>query len=159
MFICELSNSCRCFGIEIADNAAHYGVELLSEFQKSAKHNGMPLADIELHHGDFLKNAHVKEAMSTAAFVYLNNPRFGPELNLKVLSKHFQNKSFFFEVLSVDDLCPLMPKGGKLICFDSLIGTKGYYHPTLNYKKTLKVGIGAVSWKHSGVDLHVLERS
>jgi hypothetical protein len=75
------------------DHAARYGQQLLCKFQQSAKLEGIPLADIVLHHGDFLKNSHVKEAMSTAAFVYLNNPSFGPELNLKILSKHFQKLS------------------------------------------------------------------
>ncbi len=98
------------------DNAAHYGVELLSRlveqiihiymiliqffhlicgirFQDSAKHNGIALADIELLHGDFLENTHVKEAMSSAEFVFMNNPSFGPLLNLNVLSKHCSNLS------------------------------------------------------------------
>ncbi len=44
------------------------------------------------------------------------------------------------------------------ICFESLIGTKNYYHPTLQYKKALRVGVGAVSWKHAGVCVHVLEK-
>jgi hypothetical protein len=51
-----------------------------------------------------------------------------------------------------------MPKGSKVICFDSLIGTKGYFNSTLIYKNKLHVGDGAVSWKHTGVDLHVLEK-
>jgi hypothetical protein len=70
------------------NNVTHYGVKLLSRFSKSAKHNGMALADIELHHGDFLQNTNVKKVMSSAAFVYLNNAIFGPELNFKKLRKH-----------------------------------------------------------------------
>jgi hypothetical protein len=44
------------------------------------------------------------------------------------------------------------------ICFESLKITKNYYDPTLQYKKVLKVGVGAVSWKHAGVCVHVLEK-
>ncbi len=94
------------------DNAARYGEELLFRsveqmlhiyeftlvfifhlicgirFQESAKHNGIALAEIELLHGDFLQSTQVKEAMSSAEFVFMNNPRFGPQLNLNVLSKN-----------------------------------------------------------------------
>jgi hypothetical protein len=61
-----------------------YGIR----FQESAKRKGIALADIELLHGDFLQNTQVKEAMSSAEFVFMNNPSFGPQLNLNVLSKH-----------------------------------------------------------------------
>ncbi len=96
------------------DHPAHYAVELLSRsvnallsmlllrlqlcrplsqflcfirFQNCAEENGIAHAPIELLHGDFLKSAAVKDAISSAGLVYMNNPRFGPELNLKVLSE------------------------------------------------------------------------
>lgn len=145
MMIAALSNASRCFGIEIMDHPAHYAIELLSRFQSCSQDKGVKHAPVELVHGDFLKSSAVRDAISHAGLVYMNNPRFGPELNLKVLN----------------ELCPLMPKGCKLICFDSLIGTRGLNrHPddVLTYQKLVKVGDGAVSWKHHGVDLHVLER-
>jgi hypothetical protein len=55
-------------------------------FQACAKRNGVDLAAIELHHADFLVQPAVKKAMSSAGLVYINNPRFGPELNGKILS-------------------------------------------------------------------------
>jgi hypothetical protein len=56
-------------------------------FHNCAEENGIVHAPIELVHGDFLKSAAVKDAISSAGLVYMNNPRFGPELNLKVLSE------------------------------------------------------------------------
>ncbi len=61
-----------------------YGIR----FQESAKRKGIALADIELLHGDFLQNTQVKEAMSSAELVFMNNPSLGPQLNLNVLSKN-----------------------------------------------------------------------
>jgi hypothetical protein len=77
-----------CFGVEIMDNPAHYARELLSEFQACAKEDGVYLAPIELHHADFLVLPAVKQAMSSAGLVYINNPKFGPELNGKILSNN-----------------------------------------------------------------------
>ena len=67
---------------------AHYARELLSEFQACAKKDGVALASIELHHADFLVLSTVKKAMSSAGLVYINNPKFGPELNGKILSNN-----------------------------------------------------------------------
>jgi len=142
MMVAALSSASSCFGIELMDHPAHYAVELLSRFQSSATENGVSHAPIQLLHGDFLKNSAVKDAISTAGLVYINNFKFGPELNLQILGQ----------------LCPLMPKGCKLICFDSLI-RPGYFNDILTHQKILKVGDGAVSWQHHGVDLHVLERA
>jgi hypothetical protein len=36
-----------------------------------------------------LKNSAVKDAISTAGLVYINNFKFGPDLNLKILGVHF----------------------------------------------------------------------
>lgn len=105
---CDLC-ACRSFGIELMDHPAHYAGELLSKsavsvilaanflflhtvhirFQSSAQQNGVSHAPIQLLHGDFLKSSAVREAMSSAGLVYMNNPKFGPELNLKVLGQFF----------------------------------------------------------------------
>ena len=87
------------------DHPANYAVELLSRsvyllavflfsshisrisFQSCSQEKAVKHAPIELVHGDFLKNSAVRDAISTAGLVYMNNPRFGPELNLKVLSQ------------------------------------------------------------------------
>jgi hypothetical protein len=67
-------------------NPAHYARELLSEFQACAQQDGVDVAAIELHHANFLEEPAVKKAMSSAGLVYINNPKFGPELNGKILS-------------------------------------------------------------------------
>ena len=146
--------NCSCFGIELMDNPAHYAVELVSRsancvttrlfmklqsrislilltscirFQSSATENGVSHAPIQLLHGDFLKNSAVKDAISTAGLVYMNNPKFGPELNLKILGMNFISTRnmllFTHQTINVidsfltDQLCPLMPKGCKLVIF------------------------------------------
>jgi len=103
MMFAALSSASSCFGIELMDNPAHYAVELVSRFQSSATENGGSHAPIQLLHGDFLKNSAVKDAISTAGLVYINNFKFGPELNLQILGQ----------------LCPLMPKGCKLVLFST----------------------------------------
>ena len=92
-------------------------------FQKCAEENGIEHAPIELLHGDFLKSAAVKDAISSAGLVFMNNPSFGPELNLKVLSEALSRPSpgkknmciRSFLHLPSDELCPLMPKGCKIV--------------------------------------------
>ena len=54
-------------------------------FKSSAKASSIAHAPIQLQHGDFLKSSDVRDAVSSAGLVYMNNPKFGPELNLKVL--------------------------------------------------------------------------
>ena len=82
MMIAALTHASKCFGIEIMKNPAGYAVEMLKRFENRAQAS---LAPIELVHGDFLKNDAVKEAMKDAGLVFMNNPVFGPELNLSVL--------------------------------------------------------------------------
>jgi len=81
MMIAALTHASSCFGIEIMTNPAEYAVKLLASFQK----NHVSLAPIELVHGNFLTNQAVKDALKSAGLVYMNNPKFGPELNGKVL--------------------------------------------------------------------------
>ena len=52
---------------------AHFARELLTEFQACAKKDGVDLASIELHHAEFLVLPAVKQAMSSASLVYINN--------------------------------------------------------------------------------------
>jgi hypothetical protein len=82
MMIAALTNASRCFGIEIMKNPAEYAGKLLERFKSRAR---VSLAPIELVHGNFLTNEAVKEAIKSAGLVFMNNPLFGPELNLKVL--------------------------------------------------------------------------
>jgi hypothetical protein len=56
-------------------------------FSICAKKSGFEHAPIKLLHEDFLNSTAVKDAISSAGLVYMNNPRFGPELNLQVLSE------------------------------------------------------------------------
>jgi hypothetical protein len=144
-----------------------------TRFQECAEREHVELAPIELHHGDFLTSAAVKEAISSAGLVYMNNPLFGATLNLKVLRESLSRpspsrKEFLCSMakqLSSDQLCPLMPKGCKLvlqpsfqiikfqfdidiclqICFDSLIDTRGHsrqpHNELLAYKKLIEVSL------------------
>jgi hypothetical protein len=82
MMIAALTHASKCFGIEIMKTPAGYAVELLKRFENRAQ---VSLAPIELVHGDFLKNEAVKQAIKDAGLVFMNNPKFGPELDLKVL--------------------------------------------------------------------------
>ena len=87
MMVAALSRASKCFGIELMPNPAHYATNLLANFQSRAKQSGVTLCPIELIEGDFLKSEAVTTALSSAGLVYINNPRFTPELNLQVLSE------------------------------------------------------------------------
>ena len=82
MMIAALTHASKCFGIEMMKNPAGYAVQLLKRFENRAQAS---LAPIELVHGDFLNNDAVKEAMKDAGLVFMNNVKFGPDLDLKVL--------------------------------------------------------------------------
>ena len=85
MMVAALSRASKCFGIELMlPNPAH---NLLANFRSRAQQSGVSLCPIELIEGDFLKSEAVKTALSSAGLVYMNNPRFTPELNLQVLSE------------------------------------------------------------------------
>ena len=79
MMIAALTHASKCFGIEIMQNPAGYAVKMLKRFENLSQAS---LAPIELVHGDFLKNEAVKEAIKSAGLVFMNNPVFGPHLNL-----------------------------------------------------------------------------
>ncbi len=64
-----------------------------TSFQECAEKKHVELAPIELHHGDFLTSVAVKDAISSAGLVYMNNPLFGPSLNLKVLGESLSRLS------------------------------------------------------------------
>jgi hypothetical protein len=147
--VCDLCTS-RSYGIELMDNPARYAKKLLSKsvdhisaflslqfclqmslflltshfrFISSARRNGVPHAPIQLVHGDFLESSTVREAISCAGLIYMNNPKFGPQLNLQVLCT----------------LCPLMRKGCKLVCFDTC-GLDQW--DGLKYNNTIRVASG-----------------
>ena len=95
---------------QLLSKSAHYFIVSLLRipihfirFQYCAQRNGVSHAPIQLIHGNFLDNLNVREAIASAGLVYINNPRFGPQLNMKILCT----------------LVPSMQKGCKLICFDS----------------------------------------
>ena len=141
MSSCPSTNCCRCFGIEKMKNPAVYADNMLSRlvtfvyssalpqfckplvltycirFQAIAKKNGVTHAPIELLHGDFLECNAVKTAMASAGVVYMNNPRFGAELNQKVLGMHLlcQYTIKVADSFRTEKLCTLMPKGSKLV--------------------------------------------
>jgi hypothetical protein len=87
MMVAALSRASKCFGIELMPNPARYAPNLLANFQSRAQQSGVTLCPIELIEGDFLKSEAVKTALSSAGLVYMNNPRFTPDLNLQVLSE------------------------------------------------------------------------
>ena len=109
-------------------------------FQSCAKANRIVHAPIQLIKGDFLTNSEVKAAISRAGLVYMNNAVFGADLNLKVLI----------------ELCPLMPLGCKLMCFDWT--GLDCWPALLLRKRVIKLPKGAVSWTHNEIDLQVFER-
>ena len=80
---------------------AQCAVHLLSRFTQAVKARGISHAPIQLQHGDFLKGLEVRRALSNAGVVFMNNPKFGPQLNAYVL----------------EQLCPLLRKGCKLARF------------------------------------------
>ncbi len=90
-------------------------------FHDCAQKHGIEHAPIELHHGDFLQSSAVKDAISSAGLVYMNNPRFGPQLNFQILGVQ-SFVSFIvnplFNCFWIDQLCPLMPKGCKLVILE-----------------------------------------
>jgi hypothetical protein len=67
--------------------------------------------------------------MSSAGLVYINNFKFGPELNGKILSNNtpchtaytdtfidlFIHQELLLTVFGTGELCPYMPKGCKLV--------------------------------------------
>jgi hypothetical protein len=130
-------------------------------FQSSATENGVSHAPIQLLHGDFLKNSAVKDAISTAGLVYMNNPKFGPELNLKILGMNFistRNMLLFTHQTSnvidnflTDQLCPLMPKGCKLVLFtpssSSIQPSPRISDPSLRFASTAWSGLEAILGK------------
>jgi hypothetical protein len=78
------------------DNPAGYAAKLLSTFKDRAKFEHAP---IELLHGNFLKCPEVKHAISSAGLVFMNNPKFGAELNLQVLGESLSLITLFLCVL------------------------------------------------------------
>ena len=167
--------------------AAHSTFSYVNDrFQSRAREENVKHAPIELVHGDFLKSSAVKVAISSAGLVYMNNPKFGPELNLRVLSQSFLTPTLTFvsrfaltafirwtlpahaKRLQIGAFPPAMNLLTLLfwwslnqICFDSLVGTppRLIYNKSICYRKLMQVGKGAVSWTHNGVKLHVLERT
>ena len=71
-------------------------------------------------------------------------PTPGERLQIGALSPQFY---FTF-------LCLTMQK----VCFDSLIGTRGYWNFCMRYVTSFECPKGSVSWNGKGVTLHVLER-
>ena len=104
----------ECF---ILDNYHRLVLTYCIRFQAIAQKNGVEHAPIELLHGDFLESDAVKTAMASAGVVYMNNPRFGAELNLKVLGMHLlcQYTIKVVDSFLTEQLCPSMPKGCKLV--------------------------------------------
>jgi len=54
-------------------------------FQSRAKAHGVAHAPVQLLHGDFLKNSDVGKNVASAGLIFMNNPKFGAELNFKIL--------------------------------------------------------------------------
>lgn len=89
MLFAALSKAAMCFGIELMRHPARYADQLLCCFQNCCNKEKVNLAPIKLVQGDFLslENKELTEALSSAGLVFANNPRFGPELNLQLLSE------------------------------------------------------------------------
>ena len=142
MMVAALSNASNCFGIEIMHHPAEYADKMLSRFARQMQANGFVHAPIWLKQGNFLECSEVKSQLGNAGLVFINNPKFGARLNRQILTR----------------LCTLLPKGAKLICFDSLIGTKNYWNDCMKYKTAFICGNDCVSWHGHEETLHVLEK-
>ena len=140
--VAALSNACNCFGIEIMRHPAQFAEKMLLRFESHMQANGFVHAPIQLKQGNFLECSEVKSQLGSAGLVFINNPKFGAHLNWQILTL----------------LCPLLPKGAKLICFDSLIGTKKYWNDCMKYKTNFICGNDCVSWHGHEETLHVLEK-
>ena len=85
MFVASLSRPALSIGIEIMPVPCGLGERLLRLYTSRAQKHGIATAPIRLLHGDFLINQEIRDSISNAGLVYMNNVRFGAELNLKVL--------------------------------------------------------------------------
>lgn len=118
MMVAALSSAAKCFGIEMLSAPHQYALKLLHRFETELRSYKIEHAPIELLQGDFLQvTPSLREALSSAGLVFVNNPKFDPCVNLSILEK----------------LCPMLPKKAKVICFESIIGTKGYWNDLLLY--------------------------
>jgi hypothetical protein len=116
MMVAALSSAAKCFGIEMLSAPHEFALKLLHRFQCDLRALNIACAPIELLQGDFLQiNSSLRDALSSAGIVYLNNPKFEPFVNFAIL----------------EHLCPILPKKTKVICFESIIGTKGYWNNCL----------------------------
>ena len=87
-----------------------------SAFECKMRSFNIAYAPIQLIQGDFLQmTPSLRDALSSAGLLFLNNPKFEPFVNLSILQ----------------NLCPMLPKKAKVICFESIIGTKGYWNNCL----------------------------
>jgi hypothetical protein len=66
--------------------------------------NGVSHAPIQLINDDFLRNEDVKNAVSTAGVVFMNNPKFGAALNFQVLSQCEESNCYNFFIFTIDQL-------------------------------------------------------
>ncbi len=116
MMVAALSSAAKCFGIEMLSAPHEFALKLLHRFQFDLRASNIACAPIELLQGDFLHiTSSLRNALSSAGIVYLNNPKFEPFVNFAIL----------------ENLCPMLPKTAKVICFESIIGTKGYWNKYL----------------------------
>jgi hypothetical protein len=56
--------------------------------------NGVLHVPIQLIEGDFLTNEEVRNAVSTSGVVFMNNPKFGAELNFHVSSQFKESNCY-----------------------------------------------------------------
>lgn len=116
MMVAALSSASKCFGIELMPAPHQYALKLLHRFECKMRSFNIAYAPIQLIQGDFLQMTPLlRDALSSAGLLFLNNPKFEPFVNLSILQ----------------NLCPMLPKKAKVICFESIIGTKGYWNNCL----------------------------
>lgn len=143
MMMAALSSAAMCFGIEKLDKPSLYAKKLLPRFIAKLNAERIRHAPVELMQGDFrIYQPNLENALRCAGLVFINNPKFEPSLNYLILQK----------------LCPLIPKSTKVVCFESLIGTKGYWDNCLMYKSSIDCGPNSVTWHGHDVALHILEK-
>ncbi|XP_038048561.1 histone-lysine N-methyltransferase, H3 lysine-79 specific-like isoform X2 [Patiria miniata] len=106
--VLQVAASVKCkvtYGIEKADVPAAYGKVMMREFERWMKWYGKEYSPFELHKGDFL-SGEMKEKISVANIIFVNNFAFGPTVDHK-LKERFANMKEGAKIVSSKAFCPL----------------------------------------------------
>ncbi|KAL1711953.1 histone methylation DOT1 [Schizophyllum commune] len=94
---------CSAYGIEIRDDLAQRAEHLQLKARELFAGTGAPLGDITLEQGDMLTSATAAERVAEADLVFVNNAKFGPELNHAIVHKLLLRMRSGSYVISLDE--------------------------------------------------------